>query len=117
LNNAFPLGWLNATGRWRELNTPLGWPLLYTWVIHNTHPAWPRFLGLKQAFFSLKDCASVQEAHDTLKAHGRTYWQPSRKIPVSTWDCRPNTTVEDAFTLGQEDARQMVRHGDIKPGA
>jgi len=143
-------------------------------LFHNIHPALPRFLGLKQAFFSLQDCASVQEAQDTLKAaaaappfmsgvhlqgawafdggytdnapipvqtdrekastlvlltrhytnltavfkaHGRTYWQPSRKIPVSTWDCRPNTTVEDAFTLGQEDARQMVRHGDIKPGA
>lgn len=34
----------------------------------------------------------------------RHYWQPSQKIPVSTWDCRPSTTVDLAFQLGQEDA-------------
>jgi predicted acylesterase/phospholipase RssA len=142
-------------------------------MFHHIHPALPRFLGLKQAFFSLQDCTSVQEVQATLQAaaaappfmsgvrlqgewaidggytdnapipaqtavekastlvlltrhypdraplfqaHGRTYWQPSRKIPVSTWDCRAHTTVEDAFTLGLEDARQMVEQGDIKPG-
>ena len=35
----------------------------------------------------------------------RTYLQPSRKVPVSTWDCRPQTTVDDAFELGKHDAR------------
>jgi predicted acylesterase/phospholipase RssA len=139
-------------------------------MFHHIHPALPRFLGLKQAFFSLQDCTTVQEVQATLQAaaaappfmsgvrlhgawaidggytdnaplpvqtsdekastlvlltrhypdraplfqaHGRTYWQPSQKIPVSTWDCRPDTTVEDAFNLGQEDARQRVQRGDI----
>lgn len=34
----------------------------------------------------------------------RQYWQPSQKIPVSTWDCRPSTTVDLAYQLGQTDA-------------
>lgn len=34
---------------------------------------------------------------------GRHYWQPSCKIPVSTWDCRPNTSVDAAFELGLQD--------------
>ncbi|MES2945573.1 MAG: patatin-like phospholipase family protein [Pseudomonadota bacterium] len=38
---------------------------------------------------------------------GRTYWQPSQRVPVSTWDCRANTTVEAAFALGERDARQV----------
>lgn len=33
----------------------------------------------------------------------RQYWQPSQKIPVSTWDCRPSTTVDSAFQLGLTD--------------
>lgn len=37
---------------------------------------------------------------------GRHYWQPSRKIPVSTWDCRANTTVDAAFELGRQDGRR-----------
>ena len=48
------------------------------------------------------------------QAHGRTYWQPSRKVPVSTWDCRPGTTVEDAFTLGQDGARRALADGQIQ---
>ena len=39
---------------------------------------------------------------------GRTYWQPSRKVPVSTCDCRPKTTVAQAFKLGQSDARRWA---------
>ena len=35
---------------------------------------------------------------------GRTYLQPSRPVPVSTWDCTAKATVTDAFTLGYEDA-------------
>ena len=34
----------------------------------------------------------------------RQYWQPSQKIPVSTWDCRPSTTVDLAYQLGLTDA-------------
>ena len=34
----------------------------------------------------------------------RQYWQPSKKIPVSTWDCRSSTTVDLAFQLGVSDA-------------
>ena len=139
-------------------------------LFHHIHPALPRFLGLRQAFFALRDCATVQEAQTTLRAaaaappfmsgvqlhgqwafdggytdnapipaqtpdekastlvlltrhypdkpalfmvDGRTYWQPSRKVPVSTWDCRPGTTVTDAFALGQEDARQALAKGFV----
>ena len=35
----------------------------------------------------------------------RLYWQPSQKIPVSTWDCRSSTTVDLAFQLGMSDAQ------------
>ena len=137
-------------------------------LFHNIHPALPRFLGLRQAFFALRECATAQEAQATLraaaaappfmsgvhlqgqwafdggytdnapipaqtpeeksstlvlltrhypdktalfKADGRTYWQPSRKVPVSTWDCRPSTSVSDAFALGQEDARLALAKG------
>lgn len=140
-------------------------------LFHNIHPALPRFLGLKQAFFALQDCSTAQEAQTTLRAaaaappfmsgvhlqggwafdggytdnapipaqtanekastlvlltrhypgspalfevHGRTYWQPSRPVPVSTWDCRPDTTVEDAFALGQKDARRALAEGQIQ---
>ncbi len=141
-------------------------------LFHNIHPALPRFLGLKQAFFALQDCNTAQEAQITLQAaasappfmsgvhlqggwafdggytdnapipaqttsekastlvlltrhypdkpslfeaHGRTYWQPSQKVPVSTWDCRPGTTVEDAFALGQEDAHMALSRGWVQP--
>lgn len=40
---------------------------------------------------------------------GRNYWQPSQKVPVSTWDCRPQTTVADAYQLGLDDARRMFK--------
>ena len=140
-------------------------------LFHNIHPALPRFLGLKQAFFALQDCNTAQEAQTTLRAaaaappfmsgvhlqggwafdggytdnapipaqnesekaftlvlltrhypehqalfqaHGRTYWQPSRKVPVSTWECRPSTTVAHAFALGQEDARRALANGQIQ---
>lgn len=140
-------------------------------IFHNIHPALPRFLGLRQAFFSLRDCGTVREAQTTLQAaaaappfmsgvhlhgqwafdggytdnapipeqtpdekaatlvlltrhypgtpalfqaNGRTYWQPSQKVPVSTWDCRPGTTVEDAFALGQHDARHALDQGHLQ---
>jgi predicted acylesterase/phospholipase RssA len=35
---------------------------------------------------------------------GRWYFQPTRAIPVSTWDCTPKATVEAAFELGRADA-------------
>ncbi len=34
----------------------------------------------------------------------RTYWQPSRRVPVSTWDCTAKTTVREAYELGLEDS-------------
>ncbi len=39
---------------------------------------------------------------------GRTYWQPSQKVPVSTWDCRPGTTVDQAFELGLRDGAKFA---------
>lgn len=42
---------------------------------------------------------------------GRSYWQPSRPVPVSTWDCRPATTVSDAFELGRADAKRWLSVG------
>jgi predicted acylesterase/phospholipase RssA len=133
-------------------------------ISHSIHPKFPRYLGLRQAFFSLKVCGSAQEARHLLAAAAaagpfmkaqkvgerwaldggyidnapvpaqtpaeaartlvlltrhypdlpqqftfeqRQYWQPSRKIPVSTWDCRPSTTVDQAYQLGLEDASRF----------
>jgi predicted acylesterase/phospholipase RssA len=39
---------------------------------------------------------------------GRTHWQPSERIPVSTWDCTPKTTVLEAYNLGRRDAKQVL---------
>lgn len=39
----------------------------------------------------------------------RLYWQPSRPIPVSTWDCTKQATVDSAFRLGREDAAAMLQ--------
>jgi predicted acylesterase/phospholipase RssA len=44
---------------------------------------------------------------------GRQYWQPSQKVPVSTWDCRPKTTVSEAFSLGLQDAQGMLRYPQL----
>lgn len=41
----------------------------------------------------------------------RTYWQPSCKIPVSTWDCTAKTDVTRAFEMGREDALRSVQSG------
>jgi len=43
------------------------------------------------------------------KLTGRTYWQPSQKIPVSTWDCREETTVDEAFRLGLNDGSRLAK--------
>jgi predicted patatin/cPLA2 family phospholipase len=39
---------------------------------------------------------------------GRNYWQPNQKVPVSTWDCTPKTTIEAAFDAGFQDARSQL---------
>lgn len=39
----------------------------------------------------------------------RWYWQPSKPVPVSTWDCTRNTSVDEAFDLGRNDARTWMR--------
>lgn len=39
----------------------------------------------------------------------RLYWQPSRPVPVSTWDCTERATVNAAFNLGREDASVLLR--------
>lgn len=45
----------------------------------------------------------------------RLYWQPSRKVPVSIWDCRQHTTVRDAFNHGWQDADRAIANGAILP--
>lgn len=45
---------------------------------------------------------------------GRTYWQPSQRIPVSTWDCTPKTTVREAYDLGTQDSVQALRTGLLR---
>lgn len=45
---------------------------------------------------------------------GRTYWQPSKRIPVSTWDCTPKTTVRDAYALGEQDAIRAWSSGRLR---
>ena len=39
---------------------------------------------------------------------GRSYWQPSTRVPVSTWDCTARTTVREAFDLGSQDAERAI---------
>lgn len=134
-------------------------------VTHSMHPRLTHWLGLRQAFFSLRASAQTDEARDLLAAaasappfmkarrllgqwaldggyvdnapvpqqspeqkagtlvlltrrypmlprffqwRGRSYWQPSRKVPVSTWDCRYGTTIELAFDLGLRDAQRLL---------
>jgi predicted acylesterase/phospholipase RssA len=45
---------------------------------------------------------------------GRTYWQPSQRIPVSTWDCTPKTTVREAYALGLHDCVHAMGTGLIR---
>jgi predicted patatin/cPLA2 family phospholipase len=45
---------------------------------------------------------------------GRTYWQPSRRVPVSTWDCTSKATVREAYALGESDAIEALATGLIR---
>ena len=47
---------------------------------------------------------------------GRTYWQPSQRIPVSTWDCTPKTTaaVRETYAMGLQDGMRAVSTGLIR---
>jgi len=156
-----PARWLGLTG---SLITGSVAYLLDKKIAHSIHPKLPRYLGLRQAFFSLNECGSAHEARNLLAAAAaagpfmkaqkvqarwaldggyidnapvpvqtraeaartlvlltrhypdlpqkftfeqRQYWQPSRKIPVSTWDCRPSTNVDQAYQLGLEDASRF----------
>ena len=156
-----PARWLGLTG---SLITGSVAYLLDKNIAHSIHPKLPRYLGLRQAFFSLNECGSAYEARNLLAAAAaagpfmkaqkigeswaldggyidnaplpaqtsaeaeltlvlltrhypdlpqkfifkqRQYWQPSRKIPASTWDCRPSTTVDQAYELGFDDARRF----------
>ena len=47
--------------------------------------------------------------------HGRTYWQPSEPVSVSTWDCTARCTVDAAYELGRRDAIAALRAGRIRP--
>ncbi len=130
------------------------------------HPRLSRFLGLRQAFYDLQACSTLEAAQRLLYAsaaappfmnsvmldgqwafdggyidnapvptqtpearartlvlltrhypnrpeyfqhNGRTYWQASQKIPVTTWDCTANANVMGAFELGYTDARRHVQ--------
>jgi len=46
-------------------------------------------------------------------AHGRIYWQPTVKVPVSTWDCTDKATVQSAFDLGRSDALRIWSSGAL----
>jgi hypothetical protein len=39
---------------------------------------------------------------------GRQYWQPSQPVPVSTFDCRPDTAIAQALELGIQDAKRWM---------
>jgi predicted acylesterase/phospholipase RssA len=45
---------------------------------------------------------------------GRTYWQPSQRVPVSTWDCTPKTTVREAYGLGVQDSMHALSTGLLR---
>lgn len=38
------------------------------------------------------------------KWRGSDYWQPSQKVPVSTWDGTAKTTIQATYDLGLQDA-------------
>jgi predicted acylesterase/phospholipase RssA len=44
----------------------------------------------------------------------RTYWQPSQRVPVSTWDCTPKTTVREAYDLGMQDSTRALSTGLLR---
>ncbi|MDT7834768.1 hypothetical protein [Aquabacterium sp. OR-4] len=44
---------------------------------------------------------------------GRTCWQPSQPVPVSTWDCRRGTPVKAAWELGRSDAAALLSRGCV----
>ena len=48
---------------------------------------------------------------ELFRRSGRTYWQPSQRVPVSTWDCTAKTTVRDAYNLGLQDAHRALDKG------
>ena len=157
-----PSAWLGLRGS--VMAATLAY-LLDKKLLHAIHPKLPRRLGLRQSFFSLRDCGKEDLGRELLGAaaaappfmkarrlfqqwaldggyvdnaplppqteaqktstlvlltrfypklptvfawRGRTYWQPSQAIPVSTWDCRPHTTVTQAYELGQRDAQRMA---------
>ncbi len=50
------------------------------------------------------------------RRNGRLYWQPSARVPVSTWECLPHTPVRDAFALGERDAAEAFRQGSFVVG-
>jgi hypothetical protein len=52
---------------------------------------------------------------EVFQNNGRVYWQPSRQIPVSTWNCTGKATVDAAFELGYADAQ--LRLGDAVAGS
>lgn len=135
-------------------------------VSHSIHPRLPRWLGLRQDFLNLHECADAAHAQALLAAaaaappfmhatriggqdaldggytdnapipaqtesqkaktlvlltrhyprlpqlftwKGRSYWQPSRPVPVSTWDCTARATVTQAYALGEADAGVLCR--------
>ena len=157
-----PAQWLGLTGSLIAGSIAY---LLDKKIAHSIHPNIPRYLGLHQAFFSLNDCQTAQEARVLLAASAaaapfmkaqkigkhwcldggytdnapipaqtpaeadrtlvlltrhypnlpqhfsfkkRHYWQPSRTVPVSTWDCRQSTLVEPAFQLGIDDSLDQL---------
>jgi predicted acylesterase/phospholipase RssA len=40
---------------------------------------------------------------------GRTYLQPSRRVPVSTWDCTAKTDIMSAVELGRRDGLRVMQ--------
>ena len=135
-------------------------------VWNSIHPRLPRWLGLRQDFIDMHQCATLADAQNLLSAaaaappfmasrrvgggmamdggytdnapihaqspeeqsrtlvlltrhypalpplfrhRGRAYWQPSQRVPVSTWDCTPRTTVRAAYALGEADARRLFK--------
>lgn len=137
-------------------------------VANSIHPRLPRWLGLRQAFFDLHDCTTVESAQTLLYAAGtappfmpvrqwqglagldggytdnapihpqtaqeksqtlvlltrhyphlptlfrwreRSYWQPSQRVPVSTFACTQGTDVRAAWNLGERDAQQVFAGG------
>lgn len=55
-----------------------------------------------------------QKLPPMFRVGGRSYWQPSTRIPVSMLDCTVRATVLDAWALGESNAQEALASGGLR---